>query len=96
MMMMMMMMMIMMVQLMNQNMFQWEHDYGGRGVGVQGATSAPNPFNASSLPQVLLEPLKSQLMKSKNGGGLLPSPKEHLVKDPCGKWKIERIPKGKP
>ena len=29
-------------------------------------------------------------MKSKNGGGLLPSPKEHLTKDPCGKWRVER------
>ena len=32
----------------------------------------------------------SQLTRSKNGGGLLPSPKEHLSKDPCGKWKMER------
>ena len=81
-------MMIMMMQLMNQKKFQREHDYGGQGVG--GATSAPNPFDDSSLPDGLLEPLTSQLMNSKNGGGLLPSPMEHLSKDPGGKWKMER------
>ena len=27
-------------------------------------------------------------MKSKNG--LVPSPKEHLSKNPCGKWRLER------
>ena len=81
-------MVIMMMQLLNQKNVQGEHDYGGQGVG--GATSAPNPFDASSLPDGLLKPLTSQLLKSKNGGGLLPSPKEHLLKDPCGKWKMER------
>ena len=81
-------MVIMMMQLLNQKNFQGEHDYGGQGVG--GATSAPNPFDTNSLPDGLLEPLVSQLMKSKNGGGLLPSPKEHLSKDPCGKWRVER------
>ena len=90
MMMMKMIMMIMIMQLFNQNMFQGEHDYGDQGVVVQGTTSALNPFNASSLPHDLLEPLTSQLMKSKNGEGLLPSPKEHLAKDPCGKWKMEK------
>ena len=84
-------MMIMMMQLMNQKKFQREHDYGGQGVG--GATSAPNPFDDSSLPDGLLEPLTSQLMNSKNGGGLLPSPMEHLSKDPGGKWKMEILSK---
>ena len=83
-------MMMMTMQLLNQGKFQGKHDYGGQGVDVQGTTSAPNPFNASSLPLGLFEPLMSQLMKSKSGGGLLPSPKEHLLKDPCGKWKMER------
>ena len=81
-------MVILMMQLLNQKNFQGEHDYGGK--GVCGATLAPNPFDASSLPDGLLEPLTSQLMKSKNGEGLLPSPKEHLSKDPCGKWRVER------
>ena len=33
--------------------------------------------------------MRSKLIK-KGNDGLLPSPTEHLSRDPCGKWKIER------
>ena len=68
---------------------QEEYDYEGQGVAIKEKTSALNPFDASSLPCDLLRPLRSKLVKKENGG-LLPSPMEHLSKDPCGKWKIEK------
>lgn len=37
----------------------------------------------------LQRPLKSKLLKMKNGG-IVPFPMEHLSRDPCGKWKLER------
>ena len=54
-------MMMMTMQLLNQGKFQGKHDYGGQGVDVQGTPSAPNPFNASSLPLGLFEPLHNVL-----------------------------------
>ena len=65
-------------------MFQGDHDCGGQGVG------ALNPFIASSLPHSLLGPLTSKLIKSKAKDRFVPSPQEHLSKNPCGKWKLER------
>ena len=73
----------------DHNILQEEHDYDGQGVAGKKKTSALNPFDAFSLPGGLLHPLKSKLLK-KGNGGLLPSPMEHLSKDPCGKWKIEK------
>ena len=73
----------------DHNILQEEHDYDGQGVAGKEKTSALNPFDAFSLPGGLLHPLKSKLLK-KGNGGLLPSPMEHLSKDPCGKWKIEK------
>ena len=70
-------------------MYQEQNDYGGQVVGVQEPATLINPFDASGLPVGLLSPLKSKLIKKENYG-LLPSPTEHLSRDPCGKWKAER------
>ena len=48
-----------------------------------------NPFDPSILPGGLLRPLKSKLLK-KESGGYLSCPFEHLSKNPCGKWRLER------